>query len=337
MKAILILLSTLCLTLGGWALWENSRRQALEEELAATKAEREKLARRAVLGSGMQSGVVISETGPTGLEEKAKELGLNLKEDEDTGRKKPSLKKAPGEKSAADPAGEDLAKMLRDPSMRDTLRAQSDAFLDFEYRDLFDLMKLDESKREKVLAILKERSAKQAELGMKGVDGKVNPDDRTKMVEEFNRFTKDSGEQLKELLGDNYSKFERFEKSAPEREHLKTLNSMLKDKGLSLDEATETRLMDVMYDTRRGFRFDHDLTGAVVLAPGDLTREVVDRYFQQTDELQKQVQEKAKAVLTPEQFEVFVKSQADQKQLEQLNIQMLREVSGEGKAADARN
>jgi len=335
MKALLILLTFACAGLAGLAYSEYSKRMAAEARLADATEENTKLARRAVLSTGLKSGVVISETGPTGLEEKAKELGFSL--EEEVKEKKPRLKKTPGEKSKADPEAPDVAKMLRDPAMRDTLRAQSEAYLEFQYRDLFDMMHLDEKTRDQVMTILKDRSGKQTDLGFMGVDPKVSAADREAASAEYTKFNKESEASLKDLLGDNYSRFERFEKSAPEREHLKTLNSMLKEKNLTLDEATETKLMDAMYDTRRNFHFDHDLSDTAAVSPNNLSRETVDRYVQQTEELQKQVQAKAKDLLTPEQFDVFVKSQTSQQQMTQLGIQMLRQMSGQGKEADARN
>jgi hypothetical protein len=334
MKALLILLFLAAAGMGGWAWWEHRERTRLEDELAATKQQRDALSRRVILGKGMAAGVGVDEAGPTGLTEKAKELGLDLEEKDET--KKPETAKKPGDK--ADGSGlPEVAKMLRDPAMRDTLRAQSEAYLDFEYRDLFDHLGLDEKKREAVLAVLKERLAKQTDLGLSALDKSGSAGDRQKASDELAKLTADTGAKLKELLGESYSQFDRFEKSQPEREQLKTLTSMLKDQSLSLDEATETKLMDAMYDTRSAFKFDRDLSDENTLSPEDLSQAVVDRYLQQNDELQQQIQQKAKTILSPEQFEVFVKSQENQRQVTQMGIQMLRQMTGEGKTADGRN
>ena len=204
-------------------------------------------------------------------------------------------------------------------------------------RDLFDLMNLDEKKREAVLAILKERVSKQTDLGLSAVDANTSAADRKLASDDYTKFTADAESKLKELLGDGYAQFDRFEKSQPEREHLKTLNSMLKEKSLTLDEATETKLMDAMYETRRAFKFDRDLSDTARVQPNDLSRETVDRYAQQHTDLQRQIQEQAKGILSAEQLEVFVKSQESQQQMSQLNLQMLRQMSGEGKTADGRN
>ena len=330
MKSLIILLLLASAGLGSWAWREHGERTRLEGELVAATRERDVLSRRIILGKGMAAGVVVDEAGPTGLTDKAKELGLDIEEKED------GKAKSPGEK----PTGTltpDVAKMLRDPAMRDTIRAQSEAYLEFEYRDLFDLMNLDEKRREAVLAILKERVSKQTDLGLSAVDEKTSAADRKLASDDYTKFTADAESKLKELLGDGYAQFDRFEKSQPEREHLKTLNSMLKEKSLTLDEATETKLMDAMYETRRAFKFDRDLSDTARVQPNDLSRETVDRYAQQHMELQRQIQEKAKGILSAEQLEVFVKSQESQQQMSQLSLQMLRQMSGEGKTADGRN
>jgi hypothetical protein len=334
MKTLLILLFLSAAGMGAWAWWEHRERTRLEDELAATKTQRDALSRRVILGKGMAAGVVVDEAGPTGLTEKAKELGLDLEEKEDS--KKPEIARKPGEKSDGSGLPE-VAKMLRDPAMRDTLRAQSEAYLDFEYRDLFDQLGLDEKKREAVLAILKERLAGQTDLGLAAFDKAGSAADRTKASSELAKLTADTDARLKELLGEQHPQFDRFENSQPEREQIKTLASMLKDKSLSLDETTETKLMDAMYETRRDFKFDRDLSDENALSLEDLSQAAVDRYLEQNDELQQQIQQKAKSILNPEQFEVFVKSQESQRRKAQEGLQVLRQMTGDGKSADGRN
>lgn len=334
MKVLLILLFLAAAGMGGWAWWEHRERTRLESELAAAVKQRDSLSRKVILGKGLAAGVVVDEAGPTGLTEKAKELGLDLEEKDD--QKKPETARKPGDKSE-DSGLPEVAKMLRDPAMRDTLRAQSEAYLDFEYRDLFDHVGLDEQKRDAVLALLKERLAKQTDLGLLAFDRKSSAEDRSKASAELAEFNSANDTRLKELLGDQYGQFDRFEKSQPEREQLKTLQAMLKDKSLTLDEATETKLMDAMYESRRDFKFERDLSDEDTLMPDDLSQEVVDRYLQEHDELQQQIGQKAKSILSPEQFEVFVKSQENQRQMTQLGLQVLRQMGGRDNTADGRN
>ena len=336
MKALTFLLFLAAAGLGGWALWEHLERTRLEKEVAELSKERDTLARTARLKTGLLAGMEVKGDGPTGLTDKLKDLGIPL-EEEEKGRGK-SAAKVPGEKST-EGAGAlpDMMKMMRDPAMRDMLRAQTGAQLDLQYRDLFDTMGLDEAKREKVLGLLKERLSAQMDVGFKATDKQLTGEQRKEAAAALEKTTAELNEKLKEALGEEYGKFDRFEKSAPEREQLKLLNSMLKDSGLALDEATETKLMDAMYSERQAFKFDADFSDASKMEPNAVSRQQMDRYLAQNAELQQKIQEKAKAILSAEQFTQFVKSQENQQQMMQLGLEMFRKMSGEETAPGAAN
>lgn len=325
MKALTFLLFLTSAGLGGWAFWEHLERTRLEKEVAELAKERDALARTARLKTSLLAGMEVKGDGPTGLLDKLKDLGIPL-EPEDKKEEKPKGK-TPGEKDTAG-ALPDMMKMMRDPAMRDMVRAQTGAQIELQYRDLFDVMGLDDGKREKVLGLLKDRLSAQMDLGFKIPDKEMTGEQRKAAAADLEKATADVNARLKESLGDEYGKFERFEKSAPEREQLKLLNSMLKDKGLVLDEATETKLMDAMYNEREAFKFEEDLSGAAKLAPEAISREQMDRYLAQNAELQQKIQQRAKEILSAEQHEQFVKSQENQQQMMQLGLEMMRKMSG---------
>ncbi len=336
MKALTFLLFLAAAGLGGWGMWEHLERTRLAGEVAELVKERDTLAKTARLKTGLLAGMEVKGDGPTGLTDKLKDLGIPL-EEEDKESAKPKGK-APGEKdTAAAGALSEMMKMMRDPAMRDVLRAQTGAQLDMQYRDLFDNLDLDEGKREKVMELLKERLSAQMDIGFKATDKELTAEQRKEAAAAMEKTTAELNGKLKEALGDDYGKFERFEKSAPEREQLKLLNSMLKDKGLVLDEATETKLMDAMYNERQAFKFEADFSDASKLEPDAVSREQMDRYLAQNAELQQKIQQRAKEILSAEQQELFVKSQENQQQMMQLGLEMFRKMSGEETAPGGTN
>ena len=333
MKALTFLLFLTAAGLGSWAVWEHLENTRLETEVAALSKERDALAKTARIKTGLLAGMEVKGDGPAGLTDKLKDLGIPLEPEEKKAKPKA---KAPGEKETADVLP-DMMKRMRDPAMRDILRAQTGAQIELQYRDLFDLLGLDEAKREKVTALLKERMSAQMDVGLKAMDKDLKPEERKAAAAELAKLSADLDAKLKESLGDDYGKFERFESSAPEREQLKLLNSMLKDKGLTMDEPTETKLMDAMYDERKAFKFDMDLSDPTRADPAALSQENLDRYLTQNAVLQQKIQDRAKGILGDEQFAQFVKSQENQQQMMQMGLEMFRKMSGESTAPGATN
>ena len=334
MKALTFLLLLAAAGLGGWACWEHFERNQLEKEIAALAVERDALAKTARLKTGLLGGMEVKGDGPTGLTDKLKDLGIPLEEEDRKSGK--STARVPGEKDPA-AALPDMMKMMRDPAMRDVLRAQTGAQLEMQYRDLFDMLGLEDAKRENVTALLKERLSAQMDIGLKALDKDLTPEQRKAAASEAEKITADLNGKIKEALGDDFGKFERFEKSAPEREQLKLLNSMLKDKGLALDESTETKLMDAMYDERQQFKFGVDLTDPSKVDASAISRENTDQYLAQNAELQQKIQKRAKAILSAEQFAQFVKSQENQQQMMQMGLEMFQKMSGEHTAPGGSN
>jgi hypothetical protein len=337
MKALAFLLFLASVVLGGWAWWERSERMAAESELAAMTLEKNRFEKSAKESIGdriaLASGGAIKASGPTGILEQLKDLGIRM-EDED-GKKPGSDLKEPGEKSAPPEAG-DMAKLLRDPAVRQAMRARADAQLELIYGDYFKKLGLDETKRDALLAILKERQGTQTDLGLSVFDKKQSPAERKAIAEKLSRSAKEAGSKLREMLGKDYAAFEQFEKSAPEREQMAFFSSMLKEKNIALDEAGEKKILDVVFQERQAFKFDHDLSDVKALQPEALTEAAVDRYMEQNAKLQQQVQAKVKPLLSAEQYDIFLKAQENQQQTAQMQLEWLRQLAG-GHGADVRD
>lgn len=320
MKALTFLLFLSTAGLGVWALLEYRSRIQLEEEVAALTKERNALKKTAREKTALIAGVEVREDGPRGLSD----LGIPLDGGEE--KEKTPEGKVPGQ--AESPALADMGKMLSDPGMQETLRAKAGAQLELEYRDLFDMLGLDETKRTTALNIMKDRLGSQMALGFKAMDRSLSEAERKAAGEELKLASDAATAKLKELLGGDYGSFERFEKSKPEREQIQDLSSMLKDRGLDLNEATESKLMDALYAERQAFQFDADLTDLSKTTPDRMDAATVDRFLEQNAALQERMQAKAKGILSPEQYEVFLKSQQNQLQMMQMGLQMWQKMSG---------
>jgi hypothetical protein len=313
--SVLFLLAAL--GMGGWALWEQRKGAALEEKLASVAQEREVLRMTANKKLALASKTEVKQDGPEGLgPEHAKAL-----EEETKGQEKPAA-------SDENPMSA-MAKMMKDPAMREVMKSQMRSQVDFMYRDLFDLLGLDAGKQEQLTKLLVDRAGAGMDLGFSMMGGeKISDEERKKKTEAMAAATAESDQALKELLGDDYAKYDSFEKSQPERQQLNSLNGLLKDKGIGLSEEAESKLMDTMFKERTSFKYDVDLSDQRTMDPGKFTAENLSRFQEQQAVLRGQILSKVEPILTPDQLEVFRKSQEQQAAMEKMGMEMAQKMMG---------
>ena len=313
--SVLFLLAAL--GMGGWALWEQRKGAALEEKLASVAQEREVLRMTANKKLALASKTEVKQDGPEGLgPEHAKAL-----EEETKGQEKP----AAGDENPMSA----MAKMMKDPAMREVMKSQMRSQVDFMYRDLFDLLGLDAGKQEQLTKLLVDRAGAGMDLGFSMMGGeKISDEERKKKTEAMAAATAESDQALKELLGDDYAKYDSFEKSQPERQQLNSLNGLLKDKGIGLSEEAESKLMDTMFKERTSFKYDVDLSDQRTMDPGKFTAENLSRFQEQQAVLRGQILSKVEPILTPDQLEVFRKSQEQQAAMEKMGMEMAQKMMG---------
>lgn len=304
-------LTPLCLVaaigLGIWGGWEHQQRAKLEEQLKTVTAERELVQLTANKKISLSAKTEVKPDGPEGL---GKEHAEDLQAEKDAAAKK---------NAPANPMAEGLAKMMENPAARDAMRTQMRGQVDYLYRDLLDMLNLPQEKRDEVSKLLLDRTAAAAELGMKMMSGKkLTPEEQQAQGDALKKATADSDTALKEVLGEDYAKFDRFEKSQPERMQLNAITSQMKDAGVELSPEAESQLMDAMYEARTSFKFDNDMGNPRNFDMSRLTAENLQHYQEQTVILQGQIYDKAAKILTPEQLPVFRKSQESQAALQKM-------------------
>jgi hypothetical protein len=220
-----------------------------------------------------------------------------------------------------------MAEMMRTPEARSAMRAQMRVQLENEYRDLFDEMGLDEKTADAVLGLLSDRTMAQMEsVTAAGGDAK----EREAMAAKVKAETAKADTALREKLGSGYATFERFERSAPERQQLKLVKAAFRDKGIDFDEATESKLMDTMYEVRSGWNFEHDFSDPSRIDPTALNEEAMNRYVEENAKMQAAVEEKVQGILSAEQFEAFRAAQRQQQEMMQMGLRMSRGMFGGG-------
>jgi len=314
-KATTTLSLVLIAGLSGWALWEHSRNLQKDLKIAALNETVSALEKAARLKVSLAAGTEVDPKGPRGLGDL---VPPDAPPDSSPDKSKD---KAPD----ASPGGV-MAEMMKNPAARDALKAQTRAQLENEYRDLFDSLGLDEATADAVMKLITDRAFAQMDSAFAMSSG--SPEEKAAAATALKADTDKAEAALKEKLGPNYASFEKFEKSAPERQQLKMVKSAFKDKGLDFDETTEAKLMDSLYETRSNWKFEHDYSNPANLSPDSLNEEALNRYAEENAKMQESVETKVREFLSPEQFDAFRSAQKQQQEMMQLGLKMSRGMFG---------
>jgi hypothetical protein len=314
-KATVALSLAIISGLGIFAAWQHdliARQNTKIESLNNTVDALQKAARLKV---SLAAGTEVDPKGPRGLGD------LVPPDTSPDSSPDKSKDKAPD----ASPGGV-MAEMMKNPAARDALKAQTRAQLENEYRDLFDSLGLDETTTDAVMKLIADRAFAQMDSAFAMSSG--SPEEKAAAAATLKAESAKAEAALKEKLGPNYASFEKFEKSAPERQQLKMVKSAFKDKGLDFDEATEAKLMDSLYETRSNWKFEHDYSNPANLSPDSLNEEALNRYAEENAKMQESVESKVREFLSPEQLDAFRSAQKQQQEMMQLGLKMSRGMFG---------
>lgn len=315
MKATVALSLVIISGLGIFAAWQHQRIVAMETKIESLNNTLDALQKAARLKVSLAAGTEVDPKGPRGLGD------LVPPDASPDSAPDKSKDKAPD----ASPGGV-MAEMMKNPAARDALKAQTRAQLENEYRDLFDSLGLDEATSDAVMKLITDRAFAQMDSAFAMSSG--SPEEKAAAAAALKADTDKAEAALKEKLGPNYASFEKFEKSAPERQQLKMVKSAFKDKGLDFDETTEAKLMDSLYETRSNWKFEHDYSDPANLSPESLNDEALNRYAEENAKMQESVETKVREFLSPEQFDAFRSAQKQQQEMMQLGLKMSRGMFG---------
>jgi hypothetical protein len=316
MNRLTVPLLVVCVALAGWAVWERLENSRLTNRLAALEDQAGK--RQA---PGDKESVLAAALSKTGAKPGS---SAAAKESSDAG----AASAQPGEegKSMAD----GFAKMMRDPKMREAMKAQASMGIDMMYRDLFDLLDLPEPKRSEFEKLIREKTTAGMEIGFAMMGEKKTPEEMKAVSEDLQAKTKAMDDKILELLGqEDFDKMRRYEDSTNERMQLRTFSSMLASKGLDMDEATETKLMDAMYDERKNFPFASDFGNQQNTDMTRFTPENINRFGEEYSQFSQGVVKRAEGILTAPQLEVFRQSQEQMATMTKMHIEMAGKMFGE--------
>lgn len=219
-----------------------------------------------------------------------------------------------------------LAKMAKDPQMKDALREQQRMAMDMTYGQLFKYLA---SRPETVGALkdlLLERQMAMMDIGL-GVMTASSAEQRTADGKKIQEMQKDFDTRIQGLLGaDDYAMYKDYEDTQPERMQVTMFGQSLGG-AEALSDAQQHDLIRTMYEERKAFKFsiptDPGQDPSALLAPG-----AAARHMQELETLQARYTARAQAVLSPSQFEAFRKSQEAQRRMQEMGLRMAAQMMG---------
>ncbi len=310
MNRLTLPLLVVCLGLAAFSTWSQLERSRLAERVAELEQDSENQVTRV-------SAERKRFTDQAAKREKEVEAYLDsaAPPDKSTAATKP-----------ADPGKEmmdGMAKMMSDPKMRDVMKTQARMGVDMIYRDLFDLLNLQEPQRTQFEKLIMEKATAgmEAAFAMMGAD--KTPEERKAAAAAVKKLMEESEAKIKDLLGkEDYAKVQRYEDSQLERMQLKTFSGNLASKDLNMDEATEAKLMDVMYQEREKFPFASNYVDQQNPDITRFTEENSARFNDEYTKLNESIANRAAGVLTPQQLEVFRESLTQQTNMIKMQMEM---------------
>ncbi|MBU4459833.1 MAG: hypothetical protein KJ579_04635 [Verrucomicrobia bacterium] len=219
-----------------------------------------------------------------------------------------------------------LAKMTKDPQMKDALREQQRMAMDMTYGQLFKYLAARPETVGALKDLLLERQMALMDAGL-GVMAASSAEQRTADGKKIVEMQKDFDTRIQGLLGaDDYGMYKEYEDTQPERMQVTMFGQSLGG-AEALSDAQQHDLIRAMYEERKAFKFslpsDPSQDPSALFAPGAATRHV-----QELETLQARYTARAQAVLSPSQFEAFQKSQEAQRRMQAMGIRMAAQMMG---------
>ena len=208
-----------------------------------------------------------------------------------------------------------MTEMLKSPEMQKMIKSQQElvlnSLIDKTYAPFFSGLGVTAEQSATLKDLLTKRSLVDAQFGVSLMSGDMDAAKRTELLQQAKTEKDGINDQIKQLLGDdNYSQFQAFEKTVPQRMSL----SMFKDQqaagpaALSPDQ--ETQLIAAVNEETQNFKFTTDFAdqSKFMADPASFfTDEKMAQFEQEREQLYERYLQRATNILSPAQLGPFAK------------------------------
>ena len=197
------------------------------------------------------------------------------------------------------------------------------------YEDFISTLGLTPDETNYLKDLLGKEIADQQELGMKFMG--ATPEERSALQAEMEKRKADNEAAVKTFLNDeeDYKDYAAYKDRLPEHQQLEGIRAAMNSKNAPLDAATETRLIDAMYDAR--IRMDApDYSGSKAFE--ELTKgNVVENFEQGWQKQDERLAAVAKGILNETQQAAFKEYREQAKEMQLMGIKMAEKMMSDQK------
>lgn len=235
---------------------------------------------------------------------------------------------APGAGKPAN-AFSSLAKVFEDPEMKEAIVAQQKVALgnmiDKTYGKLFSDLGLTPEEAATLKELLLKKQTAGTEIGMTMLTEGSDPAKAAELGKQARAATESAESEIKNFLGEEkFAQLKTYEKGAADRMAITGFKDQL-GASAALSSGQEQQLIDAMTQARQNFKFTTDFSDKTKMN-GDIqavfTEENVNRFIQESEQLNQQFVSHAQNILTPAQFETFQKFLNNQQAMQKMGMQM---------------
>ena len=316
---VIAVLLIAAITLGALFFKEHRLHQTQAAQLAEAKARLAAVEAQVKEKSDAVENARFAENKAKILQET---LTATAEHAEEKSKEVASLQAAAKTNGAANP----LAAMFKDPKMKEMIKSQQKLvmgpMIEKSYAGLFKQLNLTPEQSTGLKDLLQGKMLVAADMGMSLMDGSLDATKRTELAKQTKADTDEYDAQIKQFLGDeNFKAFESYEKLLPDRTEVGQFNDELSGTGLAMNAEQQQQLVQALNDERTGFKWSTDYNNK---NPGDtdyaslFSEEKLATFAKEKEQFDNQFLNRAKGILTPDQYSAYVKHQATMREM-QLN------------------
>ena len=218
-----------------------------------------------------------------------------------------------------------LAGMMKNPQMKEMIRAQQKMTQDQMYGALFKYLNRPADQLDALKDLLLERQMAMMDAGISAMSGSTA--DRKQAVEESKTVKADYDKKIQDLLGtQDYQVFQDYEKTVGERMQVQMFKGTLPADAVLTDQQ-EYDLITAMYEARKALPAS-SLMNSQNPDPSQLTEERIAELSKQMEQMQQAYANRAAAILTPAQLEQFTKWQQQMSAMQAAGMKMAAQMFG---------
>jgi len=227
---------------------------------------------------------------------------------------------------------ENMAKMMDNPTMNQVMEASQRGAIGALYTDLIAYLNLNAEETKYFMDLLMYRQMAQVNSAMKLMGGNVSDEEKQALQDGIKEATDFVKSEMERFLNnpDDYAEFEFYEKTMSERMMLSQMDKDLASSDASMSDDTYRELLGMMHDERENFDFSSDLSDQhnTDMSAQRFSKDNVQNFANDIQQLNDIICQKAQAILTPEQYEAFVQSLKAFTDMQQAQLEMARQMFG---------